>query len=964
MKKFIVALILLSNITLAGAEGYTPIEDQNNLKILTPALAERKTAKIRLNNGLEAYLVSDPGATQSAAALAVEAGSWQDPKEYPGMAHFLEHMLFMGTKAYPSEAEYMQYMTDHGGERNAYTAPDHTNYIFSVNHDGFKGALDRFSHFFIDPLFLKTCIDRELFAVDQEHAKNIENDNWRNYMILKETGNPDHPNSGFSTGNAETLSGIPQEALKKWYREHYSAHRMHLVAISNLPIEELVQLTVERFSAVPSHSLPPASYPNEVFSSKQKGHFIYIQPVKDLKSLSLIWQLPTEIALDNETGSASLISYALGNGAENSLYEELKREKLAEGLMAGKDRWSKTCNIFEINISLTEAGVKQLNTVISRVYQALNRLKETGIPKYIFDEKKQMAVIDYEYQSRVNPYEFVQHQSAALLSEKLETFPQKLNVPSKFDPALAQLLLQTLTPDSCIYIVLADPKLTSVIPDTQEKWMNASYAIREIPQNQLTAWTSLQPHPLIDLPSANPYLPQSLALIPTPETKPASPLLIADENSGKIYYQQDAQYLVPETAALFALKSPLLDGTAKSKALFDVYIKTLSEKLSSELSFASQAGIGVQFYQGEFDFNISVTGLSEKAPLFLDKIFHSLQDISPTAAEFEIYKQSLLSQYDNASKELPVRQGMQLLNSLIYNYAPSPQAKFYALSNISYEDFLGFLHEVFKTSYAEGLIFGNLTAADAQKIWSSYKTALSAAPFPISEHYKKGVLLPSKKEGPYMISQQTERQGNSVALMLYEGAFSMEKRAIQQILSSALKDDFFDTLRTKQQTGYIVSSWDIEAERNLLQTFVAQSITHHPSELLARFELFLEDFSLHTDEKISSTRFETLKASLVEELSMPPDNLPGKAHQLDMLAFEYEGDFNWIQKRIEAVKNLTYDQFLKTASSMLSRKNKKRIAVLMEGVLPEKNQFRYEQIAQEDLPNIGEYVNANFVSVK
>ena len=59
---------------------------------------------------LEAYLISDPGVHESAAALAVEAGSWQDPKEYPGMAHFLEHMLFMGTTAYPNESEYMHYI--------------------------------------------------------------------------------------------------------------------------------------------------------------------------------------------------------------------------------------------------------------------------------------------------------------------------------------------------------------------------------------------------------------------------------------------------------------------------------------------------------------------------------------------------------------------------------------------------------------------------------------------------------------------------------------------------------------------------------------------------------------------------------------------------------------------------------------------------------------------------------------
>ena len=205
---------LLAHAELTKESAYRVVSDKNKLPILTPALAERKIEKLVLNNGLQVYLISDPGADQSAAGVAVECGAWNDPKEYPGMAHFLEHMLFMGTATYPKEFEYMQFIFDHGGKVNAYTASDRTVYMFSINNDDFSAAFDRFSHFFLDPLLSTSCINRELHAVDQEHSKNIEHDGWRQYMIFKETGNPNHPNSAFSTGNAKTLSGIPQEALK------------------------------------------------------------------------------------------------------------------------------------------------------------------------------------------------------------------------------------------------------------------------------------------------------------------------------------------------------------------------------------------------------------------------------------------------------------------------------------------------------------------------------------------------------------------------------------------------------------------------------------------------------------------------------------------------------------------------------------------------------------------------------
>ena len=953
MRKLLILLMCTTAVFSDAA--FERIEDKNSLKILTPALSDRKTAKIRLANGLEAILVSDPEIHQSAAALAVEAGSWQDPKEYPGMAHFLEHMLFMGTAAYPKEFEYMQYIHDNGGNVNAYTAPDRTVYGFSIQNDAFAGALDRFSHFFIDPLFLPSCIGRELHAVDQEHGKNIEHDGWRSYMILKETGNQNHPNAGFSTGNAATLSGIPQQALKQWYRDHYSANRMHLVVISKLPLDELILMTVQRFSPVINHNLPAPEYPTDVLSEQQRGNFLYIKPVRDLKSLSLIWQLPKEIALDYDTRTAQLICYALNNGTDNGLLKELQREKIAEDLSATVDYWSSECALLSIDISLTEAGLKQLDNVIFHTFQALNRLKESGIPRYVFDEMQKMATLKYEYQSRSDAFDFAMHEAASMILEDLETYPQNLNLAKRYDAKLIDQTLQGLNTSSCLFLVTADPKLTGIEPSIKEKWMNAEYAFKEISNTKLTAWEEATLNPHIDIPQPNPYLPESIALTACPAM--TAPALIAQDDFGKIYYQHDEKYQVPETTALFSIKTPQMNGSTKSVVLFDLYIRALWEKLSSAEFYASRAGLSLDLGQKDFNFNVAVSGYSEKTSLYLKTVFQALEEVFPTASEFDIYKESLLSTYDNASKELPVRQGMQILNNLIYTNNPTSLEKYASLKAISHEEFLGFTNAVFKTSYVQGMIYGNLSTTEAENIWSDLKITLAASKFPIEQHYKKGVLMPGGKSGPYMVVQNTERQGNSVILMLHEGAFSLENRAIQQILSHALHDDFFETLRTKQQTGYIAQSWDLETERQLLQFFAVQSMTHQPSDLLARFELFLEDFSHNIDDRVSMERFEILKSSLVQELVRPPETLKGKACQLNYIAFEHDADFDWISKRVEAVNAITYEHFTKTAEQFLSRKNLKRIAVLMEGVVPEKNQFRYEMISQEDIRGIGQYIS-------
>ncbi|KAK7686842.1 hypothetical protein QCA50_009917 [Cerrena zonata] len=73
----------------------------------------------------------DANSDKSAAALDVNVGSFADKKyNVSGLAHFCEHLLFMGTEKYPEENEYSSYLSKHSGYSNAYTAAEHTNYYF------------------------------------------------------------------------------------------------------------------------------------------------------------------------------------------------------------------------------------------------------------------------------------------------------------------------------------------------------------------------------------------------------------------------------------------------------------------------------------------------------------------------------------------------------------------------------------------------------------------------------------------------------------------------------------------------------------------------------------------------------------------------------------------------------------------------------------------------------------------
>ena len=114
---------------------------QINNVVRTKPLDERQFRAIELDNKLRVLLVSDPSSSRSAAAMDVKVGSFSDPREVPGLAHFCEHMSFLGTKKYPKEDEFSSYLSSHGGTSNAYTDSEDTVYYFDVNAGNLHLAL-------------------------------------------------------------------------------------------------------------------------------------------------------------------------------------------------------------------------------------------------------------------------------------------------------------------------------------------------------------------------------------------------------------------------------------------------------------------------------------------------------------------------------------------------------------------------------------------------------------------------------------------------------------------------------------------------------------------------------------------------------------------------------------------------------------------------------------------------------
>ncbi|MCP5492595.1 MAG: insulinase family protein [Chlamydiales bacterium] len=935
MKRFsycLVALILC---------GFTNIKNENTVKIKTPDLAERKTAKIQLDNGLQAYIISDPGAEQSAAALAVTAGSWQDSEQYPGIAHYLEHLLFLGNEKYPQEDQFMGYVKSNGGIVNAYTSTDRTVYMFSINNNVFDSALDQFSHFFIDPLFNPSGVKRELHAVDQENAKNIENDGWRSWMIFKATGNPKSPNAKFSTGNAETLGKIPPSEVRQWWEEHYTASQMHLVVYSNQPLDELIKVVNEDFGPIANRKVDNEIANMPLTSEHQMGHMLYIEPIKDLRQLSLTWELPAWAIENQGEKIPQIIAYVLENGSDNSLEASLKRDELAEYVSAGVEPLSKTTAIFELNVALTKQGVIEVDTVIDRCFQTLALLKENGISQSIFDDQAKIAKINYQWQTRQNPFHYTMDIAGKLPYENLSTFPASTDFYTSYQPKKISKLLQSFTPSTCVFKLVAPATLTGIEPNREEKWLGGKYAIKPIPDQTLVALAHAEPNPAIGMPAPNPYIPEDLTILT--RSKEQAPIKLTDDSKGVMYFSDAANFPVPEIAWTISFKSPLIDGTPKHTVLTSLFTRAFQDQLTSPLFYASNAGLNLSIYSKDLKLTMQLSGFSPKAHLLLKDALTNIKELKPSEAQFNIYKESRLSQIRNAQKSMPFSMAIAQMHSLIFNDFPMLKAQEKALEKITYNDFLEFAQTLTQQLYTEAMLAGNLSETDAKNIWHDINKALSPRDYPLADQNEKKVFLLSNQNGPYAVNETTEMQGNVAMLLIEQGAFSYKRAAAQEILGTALSEDFFKTLRTEQQTGYIAKGWSSRVADELLQFFSVQSATHDPDDLLARFELFLETFVKDFHTQFSEERFTQMQQGVVTTLTNPPTNLFDYENRMNTFAFDKEADFQYLDNIAKSAQELTYDEIHEYALEFFSRSNKKRLALLMQGA-PTSSQFTYKEV--------------------
>ncbi|MEC7824649.1 MAG: insulinase family protein, partial [Pseudomonadota bacterium] len=288
-----VTLAILAGCSAEQAKQVTPT--QTNAEAVAPSVIisandNRQYDTFTLPNSVEVMLVSDPDAEKSAAALSVSVGLLHDPMSQQGMAHYLEHMLFLGTERFPDTKGYTDFMTANGGQHNAYTWLDITNYMFKVNNEGYPEALDRFSDFFKAPKLYPEYTDKEKNAVNAEWSMRREMDFFGQFKLARNLMG-DHPANRFLIGNLETLGDKEGSKLHtetvNFYDQYYSANIMKVAMISNRPLSEMKALATQYFGDIKNKQIEDPEVTETLDFAKVGGKRIHYVPNEDVKQLKI-----------------------------------------------------------------------------------------------------------------------------------------------------------------------------------------------------------------------------------------------------------------------------------------------------------------------------------------------------------------------------------------------------------------------------------------------------------------------------------------------------------------------------------------------------------------------------------------------------------------------------------------------------------------------------------------------------
>ena len=595
---------------------------------------DREYRHVVLPNNLRALLIHAPGSDRAAAAASVARGSDHDPDAHEGLAHFVEHMLFIATDKYPEVDGFRDFVRKHGGSYSAYTASDRTTYHFQLKADHLPEALDRFAQFFIAPRFDPDYVEREKESVQSEYQFQSKQDEWRGPEVGKRLFNPAHPTSRFNIGSIETLRGAGVSEVRAFFEANYSADAITVAVLGPQDIDHLEALVAERFGTVVDRGLGPRPPNPPLYSPGTLPASYAWRTVKDTRSVGFTFPIPP-LKAHYRTKPADHLAGLVGHEGPGSLHDVLSRRGWIEALHAWGNVMDEQNATFEISMTLTDAGAPHVAEIVDLTYAWIDLIRRDGIAAWRYREDARLADLGFRFQEQTTPTAAVINAAEGLADYPPEDVLRHSYLMAGFDEPLIRRFLGFLTPENALVSISG--------PDIEGDRIEPIFG---------TAWRTgpaLLPREVdapLELPEPNPYVPKDLDLALEPDP-PGKPVLLATETAVETWHAPDTEFRTPTARVDLQLRAAE-PFTADDVVLATLHAELVEDAMNALAYAAGLAGLGHWVIPTWTGLRIYVSGFHDNLAVLFEDALGTLVDPALDAEKFAVARTEL-------AKGMPIR---------------------------------------------------------------------------------------------------------------------------------------------------------------------------------------------------------------------------------------------------------------------------------------------------------------------
>lgn len=864
-------------------------------------------------NGMRALTVSDPALDKCSCGVSVRIGSFDEPSSTAGLAHFLEHMLFMGTEKYPKENEFTEFINQNSGSTNAVTMDEVTTYFFDVMPEAFGDAVDMFADFFRSPLFLKGSVDREISAVNSEFLNGLNRDEWRNYRMMQVFSRKSHPASRFTVGNYGSLrkEGIWEEVQEFW-RTKYSSELMCVVIYGNESSSRLKEY-LKAFEEVPrcrslrkdaggavegglekmqlcdadplrSESGLRPKEDHMIFEGEFLNRWIRVLPVVDKKRLIVSTIVPSGYNVFRNNPYL-YVSNIFHRKDERGLIHRLKNKGLAFSCSLDMDNTT-GYSIVTMTMLLSEKGSQDPHGVIRELAEYL-----CGI---CADEREYRMVREisgclFEYAEKLDPSD-----QCEMLAERMQFYPVEniLNFEYMFEEFREEEIKDFVSriSDFRRWLVVYNTKEHEF--DMEEEIYGIRYSVGEkIFETMEDRSPGVVPYVVED---GEAWVSTENVRLLSGSGCNAVPNVFREEEfeNGKVTYLFDESYRVPNASVNYLFR---LDGVTEDFVNFLFLVRcaedTVCRKYDSFL-YRMQVSISscVRYYGVEIRFEGFSYGIRRVAELFFDVLFGTMDP-----SRHEIIREEIRDELVDEKNLHPFRLLRGGLMSLKIPGHLTAEERMEKLGRVS----LGFaMPERF---LVEVFAVGNITYEEVMEMFrfisSKQREVVTYGGIKVMEDARRFDI------------KTADSRNNACGLYYHSGSYgSYRDIALTRIIVQSCQEMFFDNLRTKEELGYVVLTGVEYLAGSQYISFVVQS-ERDTGFLEKRIQSFVGGLHRYFED-MSGEDFMAFKRAVVSSLREKHKNLSSYSSGLWFKYTMGVVDTNYEDNVISVVNTITKEDIM------------------------------------------------------